>query len=931
MKKICIAFIAFLLAAVVPAAAQIVKSSPAPLQESSTDVVLTFNAASSLSNKGLYNLSDASAVYAHIGVITNTSSSDTDWKYVVTPWPTSGNDQAANTDKNRLTKIAPNLYTLTIGNIRTYFGITDPAVTVRKLVMVFRTADGKRECKTAEGGDITVDVVPEGFAIDFSQDFEGTTINANTSVTYLLQSTEAADLKITVNGTQVASQTAARSLSATYNYDVRGIYTIVATATKGDETLSQTLQMNYSQPSPAQDYPGGTPVMGSVRNSDGTVTFCLAAPGKTTAMLIGSWNDYMYSDESLMKYQDYQGNRYFWTTVSGLAEDVWYPYYYCVDDTYNVADPYAHLILDCWSDKYERAEVWPDRPLYPYDKFSNVMMGVYRGDIDDYDFSDFEIPEHDNLVIYELLFRDFTGVEDGLAGATGTVRQAIDKIPYIKEMGFNAVELMPIMEFNGTNSWGYNTNFYFAPDKAYGSPTDYKDFIEACHREGIAVILDIVFNQSDGLHPWYQLYPIATNPFYNKTAPHDFSVLNDWKQDNDLVQQQWTDALRYWLTAYNVDGFRFDLVKGLGNNASYSNGTEAFNQSRVDRMKRLHAVIKSVKPNGIHINEDLAGAREETELGEDGQIQWANVNWTSCQFAMGWDDGDNDLRRFLATADGNRPWGSTVSYAESHDEQRVGYKCGMWGNGAIKTDIGAMCSRLGTLAVQMLMTPGPKMVWMFGELGDQQNAKNDDGSNNTSPKMVDWRMLNDPDRAYLHDTYRAAIQLRMRNPELFAADASFSATNMNSRFTSVRTMRLATADKEIIVFINPAVSGAPKTVTATSTLITPDSHQVAWSTSGFEPLLQGDGNNLSMLVPAGSYAIVASESTTGTESIDRPVAANAIGGAGTIIITGSYTAVQVSDLAGRVITTDGSAHQIAVPAGIYLVTLDGRTTKVAVR
>ena len=136
-----------------------------------------------------------------------------------------------------------------------------------------------------------------------------------------------------------------------------------------------------------------------------------------------------------------------------------------------------------------------------------MMLGVYRGDIDEYEFSDFTIPDHDNLVIYELLFRDFTGNE-GVASANGTVRKAIEKIPYLKDLGVNAVELMPIMEFNGNNSWGYNTNFYLAPDKAYGSPTDYKDFIEECHKAGIAVILDIVFNQSDGLHPWLSLIHI---------------------------------------------------------------------------------------------------------------------------------------------------------------------------------------------------------------------------------------------------------------------------------------------------------------------------------------------------------------------------------------------------------------------------------------
>ncbi len=222
-----------------------------------------------------------------------------------------------------------------------------------------------------------------------------------------------------------------------------------------------------------------------------------------------------------MKYRDYEGNRYFWITVEGLENDKWYPYYYIVDDTYNVADPYANLVLDCYNDQYIPSLRMTDMPQYPSDKVSGTMLAVYRHDTDSYKFSSFDIPDHSNLVIYEMLFRDFTG-SDGIAAGNGTVRQAIEKIPYIKELGFNAVELMPIMEFNGNNSWGYNTNFYMAPDKAYGSPTDYKDFIEECHRNGIAVILDIVFNQSDGLHPWYQMYSISSNPFYNQTAPHEY-------------------------------------------------------------------------------------------------------------------------------------------------------------------------------------------------------------------------------------------------------------------------------------------------------------------------------------------------------------------------------------------------------------------------
>ncbi|MDE6326613.1 MAG: hypothetical protein K2M02_10620, partial [Duncaniella sp.] len=343
------------------------------------------------------------------------------------------------------------------------------------------------------------------------------------------------------------------------------------------------------------------PKEGAVKNSDGTVTFCLAAPEKKNVMIVPSWDNYELLMSNVMNRCDYQGNSYFWITVNGLDNTTYYPYYYLVDGSIKVGDPYARLVLDPYSDKYLANGVFPDCPPYPYDKFDDTVLAVYRGNMDDYDWKvkSFSIPEHKDLIIYELLLRDFTGTE-GQADGNGTLALAMERLEYLRDLGVNAIELMPIMEFDGNNSWGYNTNFYFAPDKAYGSPDEYRAFIDRCHELGMAVILDVVFNQSAGLNPWYLMYPIDHNPFYNATAPHDYSVLNDWNQNNVLVQQQWDNCITYWMTAYKVDGFRFDLVKGLGDNESYAGGTEAYNASRVARMNRLNNVIKSVNPNGIH-------------------------------------------------------------------------------------------------------------------------------------------------------------------------------------------------------------------------------------------------------------------------------------------------------------------------------------------
>ena len=929
MKKIQLLWSAAFMFAALSAGAQIVTTSPAILQENSKDVVLTYHADSPLGNNGMKDLPQSTQVYAHIGVITSKSVNTSDWKYTVTPWPQSdgSNSQAANLDKNRLKYVSPNTYTLTIGDIRSYFGITDASEKIEKLAMVFRGANGSPEGKSASGGDIFVDVAPAGFAMTMTCDAASTILSQETEVTFTVNSSEPAALELSVDGTPFASNASATVLTGKYTFSKKGSFNVVGKAVYGGKTYTETINIAYPGASEAGTYPGGVPRMGAVKNSDGTVTFCLAAPGKTSVVLVPSWDNYEVLDRNMMKYQDYQGNRYFWTTVSGLKDDQWYPYYYVVDGTTKVADPYAELVLDCYSDKWLDPSIWPDMPKYPYEKFDGIMLAVYRGDLHNYKFSPFTIPDHDKLVIYEMLFRDFTGTE-GEANGNGTVRQAMAKIPYLKELGVNAVELMPIMEFNGNNSWGYNTNFYMAPDKAYGSPKDYKDFIDACHRNGIAVILDIVFNQSDGLHPWYQMYPIASNPFYNEIAPHAYSVLNDWNQDNALVQQQWTDAVTYWMKNYNVDGYRFDLVKGLGNNDSYGNGTDGYNASRVERMKRIHGVIKSVKPNGIHINENLAGAQEEIQMGNDGELQWANINNNSCQYVMGFAPSSGaKISAFLSTLQENRPWGSTVSYAESHDEERMAYKAMSFGANNVKGNRTNVIKRAGSLAVQMLMTPGPKMIWQFGELGADQTTKAG-ASNNTDPKIVIWSRLDDPEYKGLHDVYMAMCRTRVANPELFSEDTQFATSGLDAAINATRYMRLTAGGKEMMAFFNSNISGGNRTIGAPATVLSPENSQLICATPGLAPTLIKSGSSVGVALPPHSFAVFATKDVTGNEEVETGFVSpsvNVYSNGGEIVIDGEYDNVSVYSVSGQ------QQSSLRVAPGIYIVNVDGEAHKVVVR
>ena len=832
-----------------------VTTSPAIVQEDTQDLTIYFHA--DQGNKGLANLPANQLLYAHTGVLLDTSKDSSDWKYA----PTWGD----NSQKYQLTYVSPNLYSLYIGDIRTYYGL--PAnVTVKKLAFVFRNSDCSKEGKTASGGDIFVDIADGGFQIALVTSLGDETVitSDNNTVHFELSSTQAAKMSININGKlDIASTESGKFIQADYTFLEPGNYNIYGNATLPDGTKkSQTLKLTYTQASPQVNYPGGVPRMGAVANDDGSVTFCLAAPDKSGVIIVGSWNDYEVSDDYIMNYQDYQGFRYFWITIPGLDPEKQYIYYYLVDGSKRVGDPYAKLILDPSNDKYISSSVFPNLPAYPVGKIpgSNVSLAVYQGNINDYDWTDddFVIPSKSDLVIYELLLRDFTGTE-GKSNGNGTLKQALEKLPYLKALGVNVIELLPINEFNGNNSWGYNPNFYFAPDKAYGTPDDYKDFINACHENGIAVVLDMVFNQSDWQHPWYQLYDVGANPFYNATAPHAYSVLNDWNQGYGLVRQQWKDVVQYWINEYHVDGYRFDLVKGLGDNNSYPNngdsGTNAYNSSRVKNMVQIQQWVNQVKPGALFINENLAGAQEENEMASYGQLNWANVNYAGMQYAMGYNSGAS-LSRMLATKD-SRTWGSTVAYLESHDEQRLAYQQDEYGIAGVKGNLGVSMQRLGSAAAQMIMAPGSHMIWMFSELGNNQSTKDNTGGNNTSPKKVLWDYYDVPDRKGLYDSYSELIHIRLANPSLFAENAGYSLSY--DGWTLGRYFHSSADGKELHLLVNPQVDKA-MTMKVSFNSTQQSDYKVASKSYGSNPTFDVAAGTVT--IPANCYVLITNDAVS---------------------------------------------------------------------
>jgi len=220
----------------------------------------------------------------------------------------------------------------------------------------------------------------------------------------------------------------------------------------------------------------------------------------------------------------------------------------------------------------------------------------YRARIvkDDFDWGDSKqlLTPMEDLVIYELHVRGFTNHESSGVKFPGTFEGIREKIPYLKELGVTAVELMPIFEFdemhdhrvhegkNLIDYWGYNTVSYFSPNTAYCSKPEYnregaelKSLIKELHENGIEVILDVVFNhtaEGNEMGPVFSFKGIDNNVYYLLTPEgyyYNFSGCgNTLNCNHPIVRQMVLDCLRYWVIAYRIDGFRFDLASILGRN-----------------------------------------------------------------------------------------------------------------------------------------------------------------------------------------------------------------------------------------------------------------------------------------------------------------------------------------------------------------------------
>ncbi len=556
--------------------------------------------------------------------------------------------------------------------------------------------------------------------------------------------------------------------------------------TKNGESVSESINITYQGAAPEiaelpDDVNDGINYV-----DDSTVTLVLHAPYyKKFVYVIGDFNDWQINQNHFMK-QTPDRQRY-WLTISGLDANMEYRFQYFVDGEIRIADPYAEKILDPWSDRYINDSTYPNLIPYPQDKTSEIVS-TFQTNQEEYQWavSNFIRPPKEKLVIYELLVRDFLAEHD--------FKTLADTLDYFERLGISAIELMPVNEFEGNESWGYNSSFYFAPDKYYGPKNDLKMFVDECHKRGIAVIGDLVLNHSYGQSPLVRLFleggkPSTQNPWYNVNSNFQ-NPDAQWGYDFDhesTATQKFIDRVNnYWLTEFKFDGFRFDFTKGIGNNIKnkYSDpwGSK-YDTDRVRLLKRMADQIWLNHPTAYVILEHLAENNEEKELSNYGMMLWGNSNYNYNEATMGWNsNGQSDFSWGFYK---KRGWSNPhlVTYMESHDEERMMYKNLKYGNSSGAYSIKELATALDRmkLAASFFLTlPGPKMIWQFGELGYDYSIEYNGRVGN---KPIRWDFYDDINRRNLYRTFAALLQLRNENEAFTSAgsEVSLAVSNANKR------------------------------------------------------------------------------------------------------------------------------------------------------
>lgn len=727
------------------------------------EVTLIFDA-----SEGNGELVGAEKVYVHHGVVLS-GPDGTDWNNVIGNW---GLDDgvgemmpvAGETDKWEIT-FSPTL--------RAYFGVAE-SETIFRISCVFRSADGSTKGTLPAGQygwgtvtsnlDIYVDLNAQNFVgISSPVAPYGGFAFLDQGVTVPIEayaSSNVTSMKIWIDeGSGYEEKTSVTSgTTIAYNYTVDASVDldikITATVNGEDVETSMIYPIVLIGDSEVEALPEGVDLGINYHEGDDTsVTLVLEAPGKDFVYVVGDFTDWSVEETYLMK-KTPDGEK-FWLEINGLTPMEEYVFQYWVDGIHTVGDPYADKTADPWNDVWIEPDLYPNLPEYSRQELG--VATVLQTGQEPYVWSatedEWQRPDIDHLVIYELHVRDFL--------KSHSYQDLIDSLSYLKRLGVEAIELMPINEFEGNDSWGYNPSFYFAPDKYYGTKNDLKAFIEAAHQEGMAVILDIVLNHAYFHNPMVTMYfdfdtwtPATDNPWFNKDYVGPFQWGYDFDHESEYTKAFIDRVNAYWIEEYHFDGFRFDFTKGFTNYAP-GGSIDGFDQSRINILKRMADEIWEVDPEAYVILEHWGPASEEAQLSDYGMKLWRNRSYDYVPAMNGASGG---------TFSGMNTQ-THVSYFDSHDERRVAEHALTEGqsNGSydVKNPL-IMYERAKMLAAFTFLFPGPKMIWQFDELGYDIDIN---FNGRTGAKPLPWGpdglgYYEDSLRQYIYDAYVGIMDVR---------------------------------------------------------------------------------------------------------------------------------------------------------------------------
>jgi 1,4-alpha-glucan branching enzyme len=693
-------------------------------------------------------------------------------------------------EKGKMTSLGNDVWSIKLIP-RSYFSVPSGTPIV-KIGLLLKSGDGKSQTE-----DFLLNLYAGTLGIKWLAPTEKFTLSeAGKTVKIRATFSAKSNAELRLGTTLIWSQSATDSVNISYTLGAEQgkSYQFVLSLESGSNKYKDSVQILTKPLVAIKDRPAG--IKDGITYVGDHVFLSLYAPQKSFVYAIGEFSDWKVNPKYLMN-RTSDENRY-WIDLGSFPPGQEVAYQYYVDGSLTVADPLADQVLDPNNDVYITGKTYPNLKKYP--SATSGIVSVFATGQKDYPWTikNFIRPSQSNLNIYELLVRDFVADKRYVTVA--------DSLPYLKKLGINALELMPVMEFTGNDSWGYNPIFYFAPDKAYGTKNDLKYLIDKCHENGIAVILDMVLNQADLENPYVKMYwdgtkPTATSPFFNVTATHPYSVFFDYNHESPHTQWLVDAVCQYWLTEYKMDGFRFDLSKGF---TQINSGTNVdlwgkYDASRIKIWKRIYNKIRTYDTNAYVILEHFADNLEEKELAEYGMMLWANAKF--------------DMTKIIQAYPTNYDWISykmrgftkphLVNYIESHDEERLMVEIA---SSAARKVFSASekLDRMKMAAALFYTIPGPKMIWQFGELGYDVSI-NSNGRTGTKPLL--WNYLQDKERVKLLGVYQQMANLRLSKTIFQTMDYRMDVAN------EVKQVNLIDGNSQVLLIAN----SGPETKSSTLT------------------------------------------------------------------------------------------------------------------